>query len=65
MQINSAKDLDVYKRAYALAMEIFRFSKCWPVEEKYALTDQIRRSSRACSRILVKHGRSADIPRIL
>lgn len=47
MQIKSAKDLDVYKKAYALAMEIFQISKHFPAEEKYALTDQIRRSSRS------------------
>jgi four helix bundle protein len=47
VQINSAKDLDVYKKAYALSMEIFHLSKTWPAEEKYSLTDQIRRSSRS------------------
>lgn len=47
MQINSAKDLDVYKQAFDLAMEIFQLSKRWPAEEKYSLTDQIRRSSRS------------------
>ena len=47
MQINSAKDLDVYKRAYRLAMDIFFLTKEWPKEERYALTDQIRRSSRS------------------
>lgn len=47
MQINSAKDLDVYKQAYTLAMEIFQLSKRWPAEEKYSLTDQVRRSSRS------------------
>ncbi|MCF8053273.1 MAG: four helix bundle protein [Desulfobacterales bacterium] len=46
-QIKSAKDLRVYKRAYALAMEIFELSKNWPSEEKFSLTDQIRRSSRS------------------
>ena len=47
MVARSAKDLKIYKQAYALAMEIFEHSKQWPKEEKYALTDQIRRSSRA------------------
>ena len=47
MQINSAKDLNVYKKAYALSMEIFHLSKSWPAEERYALTDQLRRSSRS------------------
>ncbi len=47
MQIKSAKDLIVYQKAYALAMEIFEASKKFPAEEKYSLTDQIRRSSRS------------------
>ena len=47
MGVKSAKELRVYQRAYALAMEIFQISKHWPVEEKYSLTDQIRRSSRS------------------
>ncbi|PXF56182.1 MAG: diversity-generating retroelement protein bAvd family protein [Deltaproteobacteria bacterium] len=51
-QIKSAKDLKVYKKAYALAMEIFNISQRWPSEEKYSLTDQIRRSSRSvCSNL--------------
>ena len=47
MQINSAKDLEVYKKAYSLAMQIFDLSKTFPREERYVLTDQIRRSSRS------------------
>ena len=47
MQINSAKDLIVYKKAYSLAMEIFEISKTFPNEERFALTGQIRRSSRS------------------
>ena len=47
MQINSAKELDAYRLAYGLAMEIFQLSKKWPAEEKYSLTDQVRRSSRS------------------
>jgi four helix bundle protein len=47
MRINSAKELEVYKRAYNLAMEIFEISKSFPSEEKYSLTSQIRRSSRS------------------
>ena len=46
-QINSFKDLVVYQKAYKLAMEIFEISKTFPKEEKYSLTDQIRRSSRS------------------
>jgi len=52
MQIKSAKDLKAYQAAYSLAMEIFDISKHWPTEEKYSLTDQIRRSSRSvCSNL--------------
>ena len=47
MQIRSAKDLTVYQKAYELAMEVFEVSKKFPVEERYSLTDQIRRSSRS------------------
>ncbi len=46
-RINSAKDLVVYKAAYELAMKIFELSKRFPTEEKFALTSQIRRSSRS------------------
>ena len=52
MQIKSAKDLTVYQKAYALAMEIFEASKGFPAEEKYSLIDQMRRSSRSvCTNI--------------
>jgi hypothetical protein len=47
MRIGSARELKVYQAAYALAMEIFMLSKSWPHEEKYSLTGQVRRSSRA------------------
>lgn len=46
-RIESAKDLNVYKLAYKLAMEIFELTKKFPAEEKFALTSQIRRSSRS------------------
>ena len=47
MQIKSAKDLNVYKKGYELAMAVFQLSKNFPTEEKFALTSQIRRSSRS------------------
>ena len=46
-QVNSFRDLIVYQKAYKLAMEIFKISKSFPKEEKYSLTDQMRRSSRS------------------
>lgn len=42
-------ELDAYKLSVAAAMEIFELSKSFPSEEKYSLTDQIRRSSRSVS----------------
>jgi four helix bundle protein len=46
-QINSFKELIVYQKAYKLAMEIYEISKEFPIEERFSLTDQIRRSSRS------------------
>src|SRR5882762_6565341 len=45
MQINSAKELTLYKKAYELAMRVFELSRNFPAEERFALTGQIRRSS--------------------
>lgn len=47
MQINSAKDLEVYKKAYELAMRVFELTRHFPPEERFALTSQVRRSSRS------------------
>ena len=46
------KDLLAYKKAFDLSMTIFELSKSFPKEEKYSLTDQVRRSSRSvCANI--------------
>lgn len=45
--IRSHRDLEVYQHAFGLAMQIFEESKSFPKEERYSLTDQIRRSSRS------------------
>jgi len=47
MQYRGYKDLKVYQLAYRLAMEIFEETKKFPKEERYSLTDQIRKSSRS------------------
>ena len=46
-KINHFRELKVWQSAVDLAMEIFHFSKEFPKEERYSLTDQIRRSSRS------------------
>jgi len=43
----SFAELEVYREACELDLEIFRQTKSWPKEEMYSLTDQIRRSSRS------------------
>jgi four helix bundle protein len=45
--IKSHEELEVYQMAFEAAMKIFELSKKFPVEERYSLTDQIRRSSRS------------------
>lgn len=52
-QIQSHRDLDVFNLAYTLAMEVFRLTTRFPKEERYALVDQMRRSSRGvCGNIV-------------
>ena len=52
MIIQSYRDLRVYQAAMDAAMDIFQLSKSFPAEEKYSLTDQMRRSSRSvCANI--------------
>ncbi len=47
MRVDRVEELRVYRRAFEAATEVFEWSKRWPREERYALTDQVRRSSRS------------------
>jgi four helix bundle protein len=50
--IKSHRELDVYKIAFDVSMEIFEITKEFPKEERYSLTDQLRRASRSvCANI--------------
>ena len=50
--IRHFRDLDVYQNALATGLRVYELSKKFPAEERYALTDQIRRSSRSvCANI--------------
>lgn len=50
--IRHFRELEVYQLAMEAALRIFEISKSFPVEERYSLTDQIRRSSRSvCANI--------------
>jgi four helix bundle protein len=58
------KDLRVYRLAYKLAMEIFHISKEFPTEERYSLTDQIRRSSRSITTNIAEAFRKRQYPKM-
>ena len=50
--IRHFRDLEVYRRAFDAAMEIFQITKVFPSEEKFSMVDQIRRASRSvCSNL--------------
>ena len=47
MKITRHTELDVYKKAFDVAMDVFQCSKEFPKDERYSLVDQVRRSSRS------------------
>lgn len=52
MRISRHTELEVFKKGFDASMEIFRVTRSFPIEERYSLTDQIRRSSRyVCANI--------------
>ena len=63
MKIRTHKDLDVYNMAFDAAMQIFTLTKKFPKEEKYSLTDQIRRSSRSVCANLAEAFRKRHYPK--
>lgn len=46
-KVDSFRELEAYKLSFKVQQMIHELSKRWPREENYALTDQIRRSSRS------------------
>jgi four helix bundle protein len=50
------RELDVYQGAMSLVLSIFELTKHFPIEERYALTNQIRRSSRSVCANLAEAG---------
>ncbi len=63
-QLKGHRDLKVYQLAYKLAMKIFNVSKSFPKEEKYSLTDQIRRSSRSVAANIAEGFRKRQYPKM-
>jgi four helix bundle protein len=46
-KINGFRELNVYQAAMEAAMEIFELTRRFPAAERFALVDQVRRSSRS------------------
>ena len=63
MRIGRAQNLTTYRMAHQTAMGLFRDSKRWPREERYALTDQVRRSSRSVCANLAEAWRKRRYPK--
>ncbi len=57
------QDLLAYRKGFDLAMKVFEISKSFPSEEKYSLTDQIRRSSRSVCANIAESYRKRDYPK--
>ena len=62
-KIATHKDLRVYQSSFRAAMVIYQLSKSFPVEEKFSLTDQIRRSSRSVCANLAEAFRKRRYPK--
>ena len=62
-KIRTHKDLDVYQLSFEAGMQIFDISKNFPKEERYSLTDQIRRSSRSVSGNIAEAWRHRRYPK--
>ena len=56
------RDLIVYKKAFEMSRCVFRLSKRFPTEEKYSLTDQVRRSSRSVTAQIAEGYRKRRYP---
>ena len=64
MKISKHTDLIVYQMAFKAATDIFELSKNFPKEERYSLTDQIRRSSRSVCANLAEAFRKRKYPKM-
>lgn len=62
-KIATHKDLRVYQASFQAAMAIYQLSKSFPPEEKFSLTDQIRRSSRSVCANLAEAFRKRRYPK--
>ena len=61
--IKSVRDLDVFKLAYSSVLEVYNLTKAFPVEERYDLTSQIRRSSKSVAANILEAWRRRRYPK--
>jgi len=62
-KIRTHRDLKVFQLSFEAGMEIFKITKSFPKEERYSLTDQIRRSSRSVSGNIAEAFRKRRYPK--
>ena len=62
-RIKTHRDLKVFQLSFEAGMEIFKITKSFPKEERYSLTDQIRRSSRSVSGNIAEAFRKRKYPK--
>ena len=62
-RIKTHQDLKVYQLSFEVGMEVFHVTKLFPKEERYSLTDQIRRSSRSVSGNIAEAFRKRRYPK--
>ena len=63
MAVYDFRQTKVYQKGFSLAMEVFELTKSFPVEERYSMTDQIRRSSRSvCICLTEAHRKKKHYP---
>lgn len=63
MKIRSHKELNVFKASFDLALQIHKLTKEFPIEEKFSLTDQVRRSSRSVAANIAEAFRKRRYPK--
>ena len=64
LTFGKVKELNVYKLAFETSMKIFELSKAFPDDERYSLTDQVRRSSRSVCTNLAEGWRKRRYPAV-
>ena len=64
MNYRGYKDLKVFQLSYKLAIDIFEITKTFPKDEKFSLTDQIRRSSRSVPANIAEAWKKRSYPKM-